>query len=511
MAGDNFFHKLFASLFQSTDANAEKRRQLKNIAKTLSKQRYKFYKAQSNQVLPVYASFLFEIYKLVGPLQAMFSGIKNPNTYKNWVIASSLTPEQHTLYEQLSEETILESARKQDLNTVIADIQKKLTLLKASFTQEFVDDIDTTYSNLMLLQSFCNYDYYFTLKKFCSNLREHDFNITPKFEPINGDYISDDLKDFAIIFASLPLESQTWPKTFSIIKEHKGFDPIPQNQWNKMLNRFRDIKRNNIFEMMIQLITQNPSYVTKYRERNEHIADSFVDKLRNDTDAILKKLQNEQNKSKSNTLLTQIFGTTDITRLKNYTEKGNEIFVKHGLAGYTLYKPLNYLKAFLLDYVKKDVREFCELVLIRGKWIATQQSAMMSDSYNNIIGVSDKITEFDETLAESGDLYQKLKGYSIRVDRDVEARKVMQTLLNDINSDARDFLIKATQQLVSIGKYTKALLEDYEKPTRELIMNWKELEHFSEGSVKQQGMALYKKIYMFVQLMQMDLKGSADN
>ncbi len=511
MAGENFFQKFFASLFHSNDAEAEKKRQLKNIAKVLSKQRYKFYKSQSRQVLPGYASFIYDIYKLVGPLQVMFSGIKNPNTYKNWIITSILTPEQHALYDELSEETIVEAAKQQELSVVVADIKKKLSIFTASFTQEIVDAIDETYGTLMLLQSFSSYDYYFTLKKFCSSIRENDFNSNPKFEAVDGEYLSDDVKDFAILFASLPLDAQSWATVFSIIQEHKGFDPVPQNQWNKLLAKFRDIKTNNIIDMMIQLMTDNPSYVTQYRERSEHVADAFVDKLRTDTDNILKKLQTEQSTSKNNNLLNQIFGTTEVSRLKNYTDVGNEIFAKRNLPGYVLYKPLNYLKAFLLDYVKKDVREFCELVLVRGKWIATPQAAQMSDAYNNILGVSDKITAFDDTLSDSSELYTKLKSYSIRADRDIEARRVTQTLLNDVNNEAKELIVKATQQIVTIGKYTKALLEDYEKPTKELLMNWKELEHFSDGSIKTQGMELYKKLYLFVQLMQMNLKSPTGN
>lgn len=506
MAGENFFQKFFASLFRSNDADAEKKRQLKNIAKAMGKQRYKFYKTQSNQVQSGYASFLWETYKLVGPLQALFGSIKNPNTYKNWIISSILTSEQHALYEQLAEEAIVTAAKQQELNVVVADIRKKLAAFTASFTQEIVDRMDGAYANLLILQAFSNYDYYFNLKKFCSTLRERDFNATPKFEALDGEYIADDIKDFALLLASLPLESQAWTDVFTVIEENKGFAPVQGNLWNKYLNKCRDIKMNNTIDMMIQLLTQDPGYSTQYRERNEHIADSFVDKLRTDTDNTLKRLQHEQSTSKNNNLLSQIFGTTEIVRLKYYTEAGNEMFAKRQLAGYSLYKPLNYLKAFLLDYVKKDVREFCELVLVRGKWIATPQAANMSDAYNNILGVSDKITAFDETLADGQELNTKLKSYCIRADRDIEARRVTQTLLHDVNGEAHELIVKASQQFVILGRFTKALLEDYEKPTKELLMNWKELEHFSDGSIKQQGVAVYKKLYLFVQLMQMNLK-----
>jgi len=49
----------------------------------------------------------------------------------------------------------------------------------------------------------------------------------------------------------------------------------------------------------------------------------------------------------------------------------------------------------------------------------------------------------------------------------------------------------------------KALLEDYEKQRPELIINWKELEHFADNPILEDGKNLYKQIYLFVSLMQL--------
>ena len=48
-----FFQNLFGSLFGSNDAEAEKKRQLKLIAKKYAKSKFnKFYKVQGNEALP---------------------------------------------------------------------------------------------------------------------------------------------------------------------------------------------------------------------------------------------------------------------------------------------------------------------------------------------------------------------------------------------------------------------------------------------------------------------------
>ena len=39
-------------------------------------------------------------------------------------------------------------------------------------------------------------------------------------------------------------------------------------------------------------------------------------------------------------------------------------------------------------------------------------------------------------------------------------------------------------------------------PKSEMIVNWKELDKFAEEPIKEQGVTIYKMIYLFVQLMQ---------
>ena len=85
----------------------------------------------------------------------------------------------------------------------------------------------------------------------------------------------------------------------------------------------------------------------------------------------------------------------------------------------------------------------------------------------------------------------------------IEAQKVMTSLLEDVNSDAKELITESSKRLISVGKTIKALLEDHEKQRPELLINWKELDRFAEIPIKEMGIDLYKKIYLFVSLMQM--------
>ena len=188
--------------------------------------------------------------------------------------------------------------------------------------------------------------------------------------------------------------------------------------------------------------------------------------------------------------------------MKNYTEEQSAVFERRNIGSFSYQQPMNYMKAFLLDYVKKDVRELADLVLVRGKWSTSSLATPMSEAYHQMLELSNKIVEFDETLSDTGAISGKLKTLLTRCDRDKEALNIIRTILKDTNSAARDILVSGTQEIITFARNLKLVLEDYAKPHPELVINWKELEHFADYNIKEQAVAIYKKLHLFVTLMQ---------
>ena len=506
MSKENFFTQLFANLFRPSDPEAVKKRQLKSIAKDLSKCKYKYYKFQTNEILPPFGKLFYDIYKIIAPAQIMFQNNKNKNIYKSWVIDYSMTKEELEAVYELSEEKLAEKARSMPLKELESSVLQAYSKVSASFDTVKIQKIDALYTKLLQFISFCCFDYYFVLKKFDSNLREREFSIPPKLDSIRGEYLADDIKDFASVAFSIPHAPAEWSDVFAMLKDRKDVLPIAAGTWNKILNRLKDLRNTNTLDMMIQLITENPEYATQITVKQEHITESYLEAMKKSIDEFLDRMRKKQQDSKTDEILRQIFETTSVVRLKNYIESSGQEFVKKNLPGFTYAPPLNYMKAFLLDYAKKDIRNYCDLVLIRGKWTTNTLSAQMSDAYHKLLEVSDKITAFDEMLSESGEYGSKFKTYMLRVDRDQEARNVMNSILRDINGNARKLITTSAQELIVIGRNVKSLLEDYGKIRHELVTNWKELEHFSDQPIKTLSVEIYKKIYLIVTLMQIYLQ-----
>ena len=115
----------------------------------------------------------------------------------------------------------------------------------------------------------------FAVKKFDSTMREGDFSKTPKFNPIDASYVSEDLKDFLTVAWALPLDSD-WSDMMQMFKVMKGVEPMKPNQWNKIVTRLNQIRSEQVIEMIIQLTTKDPTYSVVIEEKHEQIVESYM-------------------------------------------------------------------------------------------------------------------------------------------------------------------------------------------------------------------------------------------
>ena len=500
---ESFFQKLLGSLVGGKDADGAKKKLLKNIAKTLSKTHFKYYKPGSDQALPLMGKFFFDLYKALSTCQILFNSQQNQSQYKSLVINFGMTDRQKELAEALAPENIVDNAKKMPLDQLKAKVKADLTSFSSEFDQGKIQQIDSLYRKLLVFKSFCTFDYYFILKKFDSTLRENEFTRSPKLNPIDASYLADDIKDFLAVLYTLPF-NDNWTDMLELLKSMRGgIEPIKAAQWGKICARLSQIKSSRVFEMIVQLTTKDPFYQVKIEEKREQIVEEYIEGIKKEAKETITKIDTAQRTSKVDNLLNQIFGTNEIPQLQFYSDEHSAIYAKKNLGTFEFTKPLSYLKAFLLEYVKREVRSYVDLVLVRGKWTTSPLSSEMSDAYNSLLEYSEKIGLFDKKLSEEdGEYGIKLKTLLPRADRDKESMSIIKTTIRDSNALAREYIIKATRQLIVFGKNTKSLIEDYQKPRGELLTNWKELERFAETPIKELSVGIYKKIYLLVQLMQ---------
>ncbi len=496
-----FFQRIISMLLRSSDPEREKKRLLREIAKTLKKHRLKYYNPKSEEALPGMAKFLYEIYKIISPAQVLLENAESSGVLRSIIIDAFMTDEQRKIKELLDEDSIRARSEDIDPKALASELKDNLVGFFAGFNSEKVNKINSLYNRLTSFLDLVGYDYYFALKKFDSGLPERDFVYNPKFESIKADYLLDDIKDFLAVIPDTG-KNENWDELFDVLKIYKGTEIVDRVGWKKIIKGLDTVRREKIFVLMVQHIDGDPQYQYSSISGNDQIVDDYLNKIKTQTEITLQKILKERKSKKVDALLMDVFGTTAISRMKYYTDKANLMFTKKMLGGFIHVAPANYLKAFLLDFFKRDIKTLMDLLLIRGKWATVISSQHLSDAFHAVMDVSSALVEFDENLSDEGSLGVSLKTLTSKSDRDKNSITVLRKLLKETNDEVLGFITVAAQNLIVMGRSLKSVLEDRDKKDHEMIINWKEIEASSDFDVKDEIARVYKKIYNFVLLMQ---------
>jgi hypothetical protein len=497
---------LFKLILGANDPEREKRRQLKILAKEFSRVKYKFYRPKDAQALPQLAKFFYECYKVTANASVILQNSDKSNTLKAVCIEHFLDQDQQTILDHFTEEYIRDKSRTITPKDLAAHLKEDLVSFFASFDNQKVVKINETYTLVHRFLKFISFDFYFVLKKFDASLQERNFGSSPKFEAINAEYILDDIKDFQEV--ALILDKQDdWASVFDILKGFKGLDPIDRNEWQRILNILHQINLSDVLSMVVRHVSADPYYKPVADKSVQRIVEPYIEKTRTQVEAVIQKIASERRDAQIDKLCSAVFGSSNVQRTKFYTESANAQFSKKVGAGYTHTAPVNYTKAFLLDYFKKDVRELQELILVRGKWTSNVLSQQMSDVYYQVMTVCDQLIAFDESLAEEADTGARVRKAMARVvDRDVSSGSSLRQILTEVNETAVRLINEGAQLLITFGKYLRMAIEDVDKKDHEIIINWKELEAMSDVPLRTRMSEIYKKLYYFIQLMQVYVK-----
>ncbi|PKL05247.1 MAG: hypothetical protein CVV53_08520, partial [Spirochaetae bacterium HGW-Spirochaetae-9] len=241
-----FFQKILG-LFGMGSPDADKKRLLKNIGKDLSRSRYKFYKPKSAEALPGLARFFYETYKVIAPAQVMLTNAAQSGALKSFVIESFLTPEQKQQSESMTDASIQERSKTMTVKALQDSVKQSMISFFAAFDAEKTAQIDGAYSTLLSFINFINFDFFFLLKKFDSNVAERSFANNPKFDSISADYIADDLLDFLEVFTPLNLDAD-WKRIFNALKEYRNMDIIQVDAWTKLAPALGEVRESGILE-----------------------------------------------------------------------------------------------------------------------------------------------------------------------------------------------------------------------------------------------------------------------
>jgi hypothetical protein len=214
-------------------------------------------------------------------------------------------------------------------------------------------------------------------------------------------------------------------------------------------------------------------------------------------DTVLTKQRN----SRIEALATGVFGTVSVTKLNYYNREISDACIEIGLNGFAYAAPLNYLMAFIQDFITKEMQELCDILLVRGQWVNNALSLEMSGAVHTITDTVEPMEALDLSLSDAGAYGPRFRGSVGRAERDKTQARYANNIAEELDEKALELIKAAVQGMVIVGKHIKNLLGDSQKAPPEIIINWKELGYFSKLPITLRLTEAYKKINYFVQLM----------
>ena len=497
------FERLFSSLLGGNDTERQKRRQLKIIAKRLSRSRYKYYKPRTELALPGLARFFLDIYKVIGPAQKLLHNARESKALQQIVIEHFFTDEQRAMRENLYEESLRELAESKEPKELAAAAKAQLQQFYASFETATIRRINAASQLMQRMFDLVSFDYFFVLRKFDGSFPEDGFNASPKFDAINATYVCDDLKDFLEVLQPLP-KTGDWDAVLEILKEYRNVDVVNRSAWKKLLGTLDSVRRSDVLADIVRHAEKDPWFEPAERGIHAGGIEPYLEKVKHETESVIQAIMLERRKQRLDKLCMEVFGTTAISRSKNYTQKVSEMISARAQTSYRHTDAINYLKAFLIDYFKKDIRELQDMLVVRGQWADSNDEQELSSAFHRLMDISSEIIQFDDSLGDEGELGMKLRrsiGRSVASDPGTQ-KLVIQTV-DEINARAESLVNMSAQNLIQIGKTLKGLIDDFGKRKPEILLNWREIEGLSEQPIQDRMVAVYKQIYFFIQLLQL--------
>lgn len=499
----SFLDKVLDLFSGPNDPASGKKKLMRLVVKNLGTNKFsKFYKVKTGAIQPVFAEFFYSIYKTVSSAQIFMQNAAKSNVLKQLTINAFLDDKQLALQGGLSAESIQTRSKGMAPKELSSKLRGELEAVTSVFKGPAAGTADGCYNLILIFTSFVSFDFFGLLRKFDGSMQERNFTSPPRFGEIRGEQVIRAMQEFLEVIGCLDPDVD-WKPVHRVLKSYKNMDVVVPDQWSKVLQQVRELKRSNMLELMVRHITANPMWQPKMAvPPNEHIVEPYVDSLKVSTISAIESILNAKRNAKVRELAQTVFGNDDINRLRYYTAQNNEKFIKKNFDGFTLITGLNLLKAFFADYYQKDIKEFCDLLLIRGQWYSSSLSKQLSDGFHQGRFLLDKLNAFDETLAENGPNGSRLKASLVRADRDKSQAKYIRIILNSVNEDAENMIKVAAQVFTIIERNFQAVLDDHQKTTHELIINWKELEAACPEPLIPKMTLIHQKLTAFIQILE---------
>ncbi|MCK4798155.1 MAG: hypothetical protein KAT05_12285, partial [Spirochaetes bacterium] len=377
-----------------------------------------------------------------------------------------------------------------------------------SFNSENVKKINFTYNQITDLSGILNFDWFYFIHKFDSEITEANFNYKPNFDSVEGKYILDELIAINDSIETIDF-NKDWKNIYEYIKAVSD-DAALVNILKKIIQYSKIIKRDDYLLKIIRLIYKNPFFESQKFSSNAKVVQDYIYSFQLEVKKAVDRSIKELKRAKIEDLLLDIFHKTAIVRLKHYTQRINDLLLKKGVLGIRYIDPLNYLKAFLLDFCKGEVKSRIDFLLIKGTWSTNSYSSEYSSLLVHFNKLSDMVIDFDNRCSDEERYGKSIRKLIFAVSHDPGARNLLKKVIYKIDAEAGQLIFDSIKIFNIAASKLKALIDDYNLKTPEIIIDFHKMRWEFPSDVIVDLSELTKKLNSFVALLKYFTKGTKE-
>lgn len=464
-------------------SQSPEKKKLRSVKKYLKSSKAGFIRIGSDTLEPNMAKFFYTLYQFSFSYLSIIERVRKSDSLFPIIFEECLTEKQKLRFISLSSEALENKLKEIPLDILKTQTADEYNLFISDMKAQDIRKINETYSVFKVFEELVTFNYYSILVLFDPAFPPNDFKYKPKFNSINGRKMIPFLKDFSEVLNVIAFVPH-WESVFSTIRIYnRGVDPVKATVWQKIIKDLVNLKKSGLIESIIHYLEGNMDFRPNSALRVENLASKYLDGYKDNIQNFFYKVQQQQEAKEINRLMSYVFNQEELSRIatykmKNYSEEASSKIYSKVSVGYRYSKAFLYLKAFLIESVKTQMRDVVNTLIVKGQWQVNQFSRDLSDQLYSCMNLTEDIKKFDDLLAETNTYGKRVFVLLHRQQKDKSSSDLLKQAVEDINSKALIILKKSYKELSGLKNLLDEVLKDFKRDnkTRELLMNGKELE-----------------------------------
>ena len=482
----NLFDYVRYNLLKVRTPELVEKMRVEEYAKKISSQKYKFVDIKTKAITANCAKFIFEIYKIIGPILNSLKEefiIKDGKQFSYYLIEVSFNNEMKEIYATLNKEYMLEKIKSgENPNKVFGAIKEDFLKFKNYLSGENGKEINLNFNLLKDFANISNFDFFLFLRSFCPSFVDGVYNSNPTFKNCSNTQVVDDLSklDDAVNCILIKKELISALNTFC---KYAGIPPISDKNMKALLTRLRYLQTPNLLSDIIIFLLRDFTYQNRssYSDVNifvNYITD-FTKNLKNDMESIVKDIRS----SKIANLRNKTFSGIEILKLTNVSEDKNAQLEEYDCEIFTCVEPLQYIKTFVSEIFDMEYKAPLNDMFLGCEFVHKERSSQGLDAFYTLNDSKEEIQMFDATLGPESDNFKRLKNWIVSKNKANANRDLIENMVKKIDEEGNKIVLNVYNSVLDLTTILKNIIEDCVNGTKKEISNSSKVSNLEKFNV----------------------------